>query len=111
MVITALVAVACAVGELSDLRVAAAAMACCAKTDYSCAGLRTPDECCQTMGHAPAHPVAATLAGQSTQPGAMVATLPPASQLLPVTLSTSLRLPESKRPHDPPHLHTFSLLV
>ena len=34
-----------AAGPLAALRDSAAAMACCAKTDYACAGMSAPDDC------------------------------------------------------------------
>ncbi len=85
-------------------------MACCAKTDYSCAGLSAPDTCCQRMQHAASHPTPSIAAGQGIDGPPAIVALPPAL----VARSTSaweLARAEFKRPHDPPHLHTYSLLI
>jgi len=94
----------------ADLLSALTAMACCAKTNYQCAGLSRPDDCCQRMGHA-AGPTVGTLSSASPLvvpaaviiPGFIVA---PASLFGPPSTG-----PAFKRPHDPPHLHPFSLLI
>ena len=65
--LAALIAVSSAANDLSDLRGAVEAMACCAKTDYQCAGVNTPDDCCAHMHHAPAQPVPATAARNITE--------------------------------------------
>ena len=97
--------------DLADVRGGAKAMSCCAKARRSCAGLRTPDQCCKKMHPAPAHETFATAAGQRAVPVAMVAALPSTSYLRSFPSSIPVRLTGVKRPHDPPHLHTFSLLV
>jgi hypothetical protein len=107
----ALIAVSSSAILLVDLRAGVSAMACCTKTHYHCAGLKTPDDCCKTMRHAPAHPVPSTAAGKSAEPRAMAATLLSTSQPATFSLSPSRQSADSKRPHDPPHLHTFALLI
>ena len=106
-----LVVTSVAAGSLADLRSATAAMACCAKTDNQCAGLSAPDDCCKRMGHATAASIAGTLS--AAQPLVVpaigvVVTLPanPAS-------ARSASNPDLafKRPHDPPYLHSFILLI
>jgi hypothetical protein len=107
-----LAVLALAVSPLAALRDSAAAMACCAKTDYACAGLSSPDDCCQHMGHA-AHGVT---------PGTVSAAR---ELLIPITgiVQSSFAADTAAaadpigtlsiftRPHDPPHLHSYSLLI
>jgi hypothetical protein len=50
-----------AVSTLADLRVSAAAMACCAQMDYACTGMSAPDDCCRRMNHTPARAAAGML--------------------------------------------------
>ena len=106
-----LIVTSLATGSLADLRSSTTAMACCAKTHNTCAGLRTPDDCCKRMGHATADSLAGTLS--SAQPlvvpaTVVVAWLPP--NLTTVQSSSNVDV-AFKRPHDPPHLHPFSLLI
>ena len=95
----------------ADLQASATAMACCAKTDYTCARMSGPDDCCQHMGHVvPAPPAAFSAGFQLAQP--VVAVISPLR--IDVTLSrldSHDAVPAFKRPHDPPHLHTYSLLI
>jgi hypothetical protein len=87
-------------------------MACCAKTDYSCAGMQAPDDCCRNMGHASAHQVPGTVSNQHPLP------TPPA---ITVNVGAGMLAPIARvapavglafiRPHDPPHLHSFALLI
>jgi hypothetical protein len=96
---------------VAELRSSTAAMACCAKAHSQCAGLSAPDDCCERMGHATAASVAGTLS--AAQPHLLPATGDVAR--LPANLAhgRSPSTPESffTRPHDPPHLHSFSLLI
>jgi hypothetical protein len=106
-VILASVAMTC----FADLQASATAMACCARTDYTCASLSGPDDCCQHMGHGAPTVVAGTSANfrlvQSTaavvSPGLIDATLS--------LVRSRDAVPAFKRPHDPPHLHAYSLLI
>jgi hypothetical protein len=106
-----LVAVGFGADEMSSMTGAAAAMACCAKTDYSCAGFSAPDSCCQRMHHAASHPTPSTVgAAQGIDGPPAIAALQP--ELVVRTPSTcEIVRVEFKRPHDPPHLHTYSLLI
>ena len=99
-----------AVSSFADLRAAATAMDCCLKTDYACAGLSAPDDCCKRMGHT----------GEASAPGTLVTapSVGPAVQAISPEVVPGLDLSSRdpfdavfKRPHDPPHLHTFSLLI
>ena len=87
------------------------AMACCARTHQECAGLRTPDDCCQGMGQGLGAIV-------TTPPGARAVDAGPVLAILPVIREPTLDLVQApppsvafKRPHDPPHLHPVALLI
>ena len=88
------------------------AMACCAKTHNRCAGLKSPDDCCKAMGHSVASATVATVIASKVSAAADIGALiaPPA---VAFDHATSARAPRQniKRPHDPPHLHTFPLLI
>jgi hypothetical protein len=98
-------------GPLADFRGSAEAMSCCAKTDYNCAGISGPDDCCRHMGHT-AHGLPAGTVSDTRSLQSSVATVSPT--FFDVALST-LRSVDTvsafKRPHDPPHLHTHILLI
>jgi hypothetical protein len=73
--------------------------------------MSAPDDCCERMNHTPARAAAGTLSS-ATQLGAPAAVVVPSfvADLNPrahVKLLAEL-LP---RPHDPPHLHSYSLLI
>jgi hypothetical protein len=104
------VASSVAASAFADLQSALTAMACCAKTNYQCAGLSGPDDCCQRMGHA-AGPTVGTLSSDSPL-------VVPAAVIIPDFINAPASLsgaptpgPAFTRPHDPPHLHPFSLLI
>jgi hypothetical protein len=91
---------------------AALATSCCAATDYRCAGLRSPHDCCKHMGHTVGASTTGTIErGTHALPSATaVAVVQPANapasvSRRPVASRTAARL------HDPPHLHTFALLI
>ena len=106
-----LVAVGFGADEMSSMTSAAAAMACCAKTDYSCAGLSAPDTCCRRMHHAASHSTPSTAAATQGIDGApAIVALPPANVVRSTSASELIQV-EFTRPHDPPHLHTYSLLI
>jgi len=105
-----LVASSVAVTAFADLESALTAMACCAKTNYQCAGLSRSDDCCQRMSHT-SGPTAGTISSVSPM-------FVPAAAITPafIVASTSAPAPLNpgpafKRPHDPPHLHPYSLLI
>lgn len=104
-------AIAVGSNAFADLQAAAKAMACCAKTDYQCAGLRAPDDCCQAMGHIGP----GTALANPADSGVVFA---PSVAVVPEFIVSPSRSSESakadaafKRPHDPPHLHPYSLLI
>jgi len=87
------------------------AMACCARAHQQCAGLRMPDDCCQSMGQG----VAASV---TTPPATRVGDTGPALAILPVVTPPTAPVARAivasttfKRPHDPPHLHPVALLI
>jgi hypothetical protein len=106
-----MVVAAMATSCFADLQASATAMACCAKTDYTCARMTGPDDCCQHMGHAaPAAPAGLTDGFRLAQPAVAL--------LSPFTIDATLSsldsydvVPVFKRPHDPPHLHAHILLI
>jgi hypothetical protein len=107
---TMMVVASVAVSSFADLRAAATAMDCCLKTAYACGGFSAPDDCCKRMGHT----------REATAAGTLVTALSvgPAVQAIGPEIVPALDLPSRdlvdavfKRPHDPPHLHTFSLLI
>jgi hypothetical protein len=106
-----LLASSIAANAFADLRSSATAMACCVKTHGHCAGLNAPDNCCKRMGHTGPGSVAGTV---SAAPPLVLPAIG-SNALLPATLSTEPGLPVAasgfKRPHDPPHLHPFNLLI
>lgn len=106
------VALASASNDFARMLTSAAAMACCAKADYSCARLQTPDDCCRHGGRGMGPQVPGTAAKTLSPEAPTVNVLP--AQAQPRAFLTSVRSlldTEFKRPHDPPHLHTFSLLI
>jgi hypothetical protein len=104
-----LVASAVATNAFADLRASLAAMSCCAKTNYKCAGLSAPDDCCQHMGHGAQGAAAGTISNALLLQPAVTVVLRPHAD----TTSTRQPLDASTftRPHDPPHLHSYSLLI
>jgi hypothetical protein len=100
-----------AANTFADLHSSATAMACCAKTHGHCAGLNTPDNCCKRMGHIGPGVSAGTLSAAPSPVAPAVGTV----TRLSANLSSAYSSPSSgfgfKRPHDPPHLHSFSLLI
>jgi hypothetical protein len=116
-----LIAVACVLlipsaavaGELAAMAASSRAMACCEAMKHGCAGIKSPDDCCQlpqasivvvsplntpgVRATASATPVAVL----SSQRGDIVAM---ASTIETIDV-------QFKRPHDPPHLHLFHLLI
>jgi hypothetical protein len=105
-----LIALASVAGApIAELQASAAAMDCCAKTNYDCAGLSAPDDCCQRMGRA-THAIAGTVQADRDTLIILssVAALP---RLDAVTRPRDAARSAFVRPHDPPHLHSFSLLI
>ena len=86
----------------------ARAMACCTHR-HDCGGnLRAPDTCCESMGHTA--PAKAGTIDQSPSVDALtpVAVVEPPPIDEPSVIAGDRAL---VRAHDPPHLHTFALLI
>ena len=108
---TFLLAVVVSTTPLIDLASWAAALACCTMTDYECATVGGPDDCCQNMGHAVASTTAAPPASSVSLPGLMAAVIPAFAVSPLEPFERLLAAATFKRPHDPPHLHPIPLLV
>jgi hypothetical protein len=93
----------------TELRASAAAMACCKKTHFRCAGVKTADDCCRTIQKAAHHDAATSrrIIDGTAQPAALLCSAP----VLHQTIRTIAHVDPFSRPHDPPHLHTFNLLI
>src|SRR5262249_273867 len=96
-------------GSAADLLASAATMACCEKTDFTCAGMRTPDDCCRSMKHAGRNDFAATRSVPAMD-AHHAAVLPDRPGVDPIVVDEAF-VKAFKRPHDPPHLHAFNLLI
>lgn len=96
------------VGDLAASALSADAMACCARTHHACGGMQAPDDCCKTIRHSTALP-------SSTAASHHAVVLPPSSAVLFTAGAVPVRnfaaIATSVRPHDPPHLHAFALLI
>jgi hypothetical protein len=112
IVTVALIAAGLSTSVLAELRDAIFVMECCTKAKFECAGVGTPDDCCRRMHHtsAPASPSIVSPAVGVYDAAIVMPAVQPVSwcALAGATLPS---LSEFKRPHDPPHLHPFSLLV
>ena len=107
----AMLTLAVAGGDFVTLRSSIGATACCAKTHNECARLKTPDDCCEGMGHSiSSSPSTAAVAREALSPLAGV--VMPAVSNSPETSSAPFLAGSTfKRPHDPPHLHPVPLLI
>jgi hypothetical protein len=94
---------------LAEVRDATAMMKCCAKTQYACAGIGTPDDCCRKMHHSSSRVSPSVVRTSIVRHDA--ATIGPSLAPRFVVVREQLRAASESRPHDPPHLHTFSLLI
>ena len=112
-VVCALVApVADASHGLIGFALSSRAEACCAAMRGECAGLSTPDTCCQTRQVSAAPDLTTT----APVPAHSDLTLPVSA--VGIGLATDCETSRDwlvreafKRPHDPPHLHGFPLLI
>jgi hypothetical protein len=108
---TVALVVATALVDVVALQLSADAMECCAKTEYECAGIQTPDDCCQTMGHSLHDAAATTPQSQLNIPAPLLAVAAAVAVALPEGSVRTAPLDIFKRPHDPPHLHPVPLLI
>ena len=112
IVAVAVIAAGLSTSVLAELRDAIFVMECCTKAKFACARLGTPDDCCRRMHHTSA-PASPSIVSQSVGVHDAAIVVPAGA---PVSRSavagdTPLAVSEFKRPHDPPHLHPFSLLI
>ena len=89
---------------------------CCARTGGECAQLRTPDQCCRTQQEAASQGYASTAPDSRPRliPQQVALALPPsvfAGDLEPPAVARDDSASVFKRPHDPPYLHPFPLLI
>ena len=89
---------------------------CCAATEGSCAQLSTPDECCQTQDLAASQGFTTIGPESRTRPASIqVAIAAPIDSMFSASIAISaldnFGRNTFKRPHDPPHLHPFPLLI
>ena len=110
-VLMVLLALAGASSDAMALRFSLGAMACCAKTHNECAGLRTPDNCCQRMGHGIGPSASTAPTARASLFGLTLAVMPALAAPTAVESVRFLPDPAFKRPHDPPHLHPVPLLI
>jgi hypothetical protein len=92
----------------AGLEFQARAMVCCAHRHDCGGGVSAPDKCCERMGHAA--PAKSGTIVQRSHVGALV----PIAFAVPgpiVELAAIAHRLGFTRPHDPPHLHTFALLI
>jgi hypothetical protein len=92
----------------AGLEFQARAMACCAHRKHCGGGsVSAPDKCCERMGHA-----APAKTGTIVQTSHVVALVPTVFAPAPIVESASIpHCRDFVRPHDPPHLHAFALLI
>jgi hypothetical protein len=111
LVTFAVLAASLSASAFGEFRDANAVMKCCAKTHYACAGVGTPENCCRKMHHSSSR-VSPSIIQTSSFDHALAVVPPPVSPFFSTVACDPFR-PASdwSRPHDPPHLHTFSLLI
>src|SRR5690349_3109225 len=112
IVTVALIMAGLSTSVLAELRDATVVMECCTKAKIECAGVGTPDDCCRRMHHTstPASPSIVSPSVGVHDAAIVVATVTPVSWCA-LAGNTLPSVSEFKRPHDPPHLHPFSLLI
>ena len=87
------------------------ALACCTKTHNECAKLRTPDDCCKSMGRGVSATTSMLPDGRADHLAATLAIVPIVDVAAAVAPDTGSPAAAFKRPHDPPHLHPVPLLI
>src|SRR5690242_7399705 len=108
-VAVATVAWADCIGEQPN---APARMKCCATAHHRC-GTGTADDCCHRMeGGGPSSNVATTAIAKAKVPVAFIALgVLPSVDATPLFVDAGHGAQAFIRPHDPPHLHPFPLLI
>ena len=98
--------------EFARLAASLRAHACCMQQKRGCGHASAPDECCSRMGHTAAQPFTATIKHIATHaPLAAVTVAVHASHRAYEPFRDTPARDVFTRPHDPPHLHTFALLI
>jgi hypothetical protein len=95
--------------DCAGTRTRASAKACCANKHH-CKGSATPDDCCRKMkdGSSPSTTAIVTSQSPAAVPALVVVVQVRARRGTP---ARSLSSASFTRPHDPPHLHAFTLLI
>jgi hypothetical protein len=107
----AVLAASVSTSAFAEFREANAALHCCAKTQYACAGVGTPDDCCRKMHHRSSRTTPPVVRTSTVGHDAAILA-PPLAPFFAVVVRDHFRATShSNHPHDPPHLHTFSLLI
>ena len=100
-------------GELAQMAASSRAHACCEAMKGACAGIKAPDDCCQTpqagVGAVPAANAPANRVAASTISVAVLSSH--RSDIVAIASNSESFDVRFKRPHDPPHLHVFHLLI
>jgi hypothetical protein len=106
-----LLLVAAAANDLAAMRASARAHACCAKMRHVCAGVKSPDDCCKRMGHTAAPAPATTRTIDAVDALAIVSVVGDGTIAATARSYDAVSTDSFKHPHDPPHLHAFTLLI
>lgn len=85
-------------------------MACCKAGHKTCGRMTSASDCCKSRQNASARTAPARLADTPLALPAVVPVMAAFAVRADRFLSASSAI-SLKRPHDPPHLHTFSLLI
>jgi hypothetical protein len=106
-----MVALAAVSADCLALRASLAAMDCCLKARHACGGMRTADDCCQSMGRGigPTTSTGPVMRAHVTRSDVAIVT----TIEVPAARVTSVAHPDPifTRPHDPPHLHPVPLRI
>jgi hypothetical protein len=90
-----------------------AQMKCCANGHHQCSKTGSPDDCCKQMRPVGPSALLATSAAPLVKVpvvhGIITLLSVPSVNVVPALMTPVV--PEFKRPHDPPHIHPFALLI
>jgi hypothetical protein len=111
LVTLAVLAASLSMSAFAEFGDANAAMHCCAKTQYACAGVGTPDDCCRKMHHRSSRATPSIVRTSPIGHDAAILAPPPVASVSVVVRDQHRAASDWNHPHDPPHLHTFSLLI
>jgi len=110
VVLVALAVTATAWADCAGEQNVGARMKCCATAHHKCAKSGDSSDCCQHMSHAATAMFQAVPLVKAPVVHEIVGPLLAASvsDIVPLAPASSLGF---KHPHDPPHLHSFALLI